>query len=155
MTNTTVQQQILARYAKQGVDTSGLAAAFQSGNVTDVKTWMSAHRPAAPRLCKGMLREAPDMTNTTVQQQILARYTKQGVDTTGLAAAFQSGNVTDMKTWMWPTARHAPVLQRDRSGKAPDMTNTTVQQQILARLDKQGVDTALSRQPSRMAIPPQ
>jgi hypothetical protein len=142
LTNATVQQQLISRYEQQGVDTTALAAAFQSGNVTDVKNWMSAHRPAAPGFAKGSFGKAPDMTNTTVQQQILARLDKQGVDTTALTAAFQSGNVTDVKTWMSAHRPAAPGFAKGSFGKAPDMTNTTVQQQILARLDKQGVDTS-------------
>jgi hypothetical protein len=82
LTNATVQQQIIAQYEQQGVDTTGLAAAFQSGNMTDVKSWMESHRPAAPRGGKGAFGKAPDYTNTTVQQEILARLDKQGVDTT-------------------------------------------------------------------------
>jgi hypothetical protein len=141
ITNATVQQEILARYAKQGVDTTGLAAAFRSGNTTDVRTWMEAHRPAAPGPAKGSFGRAPDMTNTTVQQEILARYAKQGVDTTGLAAAFQSGNTTEMRTWMEAHRPASPGFAKGTFGRAPDMTNTTVQQEILARLGNQGVDT--------------
>jgi uncharacterized membrane protein len=141
MTNTTVQQEILVRYAKQGVDTTGLATAFQSGNMTDVKSWMEAHRPAAPGVAKGSFGKAPDYTNTTVQQEVLARYAKQGVDTTGLAAAFQSGNMTDVKSWMVSHRPAAPGVAKGSFGKAPDYTNTTVQQEVLARYQKQGVDT--------------
>ncbi len=145
LTNTTVQQEILARYTKQGVDTTGLAAAFQSGNMTDVKTWMGSHRPAAPGFAKGSFGKTPDLTNTTVQQEILARYTKQGVDTTGLAAAFQSGNMTDVKTWMGSHRPAAPGFAKGSFGKTPDLTNTTVQQEILTRFDNQGVDTSALR----------
>ncbi|MGA2121412.1 MAG: hypothetical protein ABSG49_05140 [Methanoregula sp.] len=140
--NTTVQQEVLARYAKQGVDTTGLAAAFQSGNMTDVKSWMEAHRPAALGGAKGSFGKVPDYTNTTVQQEVLARYAKQGVDTTGLAAAFQSGNMTDMKSWMEAHRPAAPGGAKGSFGKVPDYTNTTVQQKVLDRLDKQGVDTS-------------
>jgi hypothetical protein len=146
ITNATVQQQILARYAKQGVDTSGLAAAFQSGNVTDVKSWMTAHRPAATGFAQGSFGKTPDLTNTTVQQSILARYAKQGVDTTGLAAAFQSGNVTDVKSWMSAHRPAAPGFAQGSFGRTPDFTNATVQQSILARLDKLGVDTSALKQ---------
>ena len=142
ITNTNVQQPILARYAKQGVDTSGLAAAFQSGNVTDVKSWMSAHRPAAPGFAQGSSGKTLDLTNATVQQQILARYAKQGIDTSGLAAAFQSGNMTDVKTWISAHRPAAPGFAQGSSGKTPDFTNASFQQAILTRLDKQGVDTS-------------
>jgi hypothetical protein len=142
LTNTTLQQEILARYTKQGIDTTGLTAAFQSGNATDVKTWMSAHRPAAPGFAKGTFGKTPDYTNATIQQEILARYTKQSVDTTGLTAAFHSGNVTDVKIWMSAHRPAAPGFVKGTFGKTPDYTNATVKQQILTRLDNQGVDTS-------------
>jgi hypothetical protein len=145
LTNTTVQQEIQARYAKQGVDTSALAAAFQSGNVTDVKTWMSVHRPAMPGFAKGASGKTPDFTNATVQQEILARYAKQGVDTSSLAAAFQSGNVTDVKTWMSAHRPAEPGFAKGTNGKTPDYTNATFQQEILTRLDNRGVDTSALR----------
>ena len=97
--NTTVQQEVLARYAKQGVDTTGLAAAFQSGNMTDVKSWMEAHRPAAPGGAKGSFGKVPDYTNTTVQQKVLDRLDKQGVDTSALKAVFQNGDTAAVKSW--------------------------------------------------------
>jgi hypothetical protein len=99
LTNTTVQQQMLARYAKQGVDTTGLAAAFQSGNTTDVKSWLEAHRPAAPGLANGSFGKSPDYTNATVQQQILSRLDKQGVDTAALKTAFQGGDTAAVNAW--------------------------------------------------------
>jgi len=141
LTNTTVQQQLITRYEQQGVDVTALQTAFRNGDTAAAKSWLEAHRPAAPGFAKGSFGKAPDMTNTTVQQEILARYAKQGVDTTGLAAAFQSGNVTDVKSWMEAHRPAAPGFAKGSFGKAPDMTNTTIQQQILTRLDKQGVDT--------------
>ena len=99
VTNTTVQQEILVRFDKQGADTTALAAAFQSGNTTAVKSWLHAHRPAAPGFTRGIVGKTSDLTNTTIQQQILNRLDKQGVDTTALTAAFQSGNTTAVKSW--------------------------------------------------------
>ena len=46
LTNTTLQQQMIARFQQQGIDVSGLQAAFQSGNFSAVKEWMMAHGPA-------------------------------------------------------------------------------------------------------------
>ena len=142
LTNATVQQQIIARYEQKGIDTTALKTAFQSGNMTDVKSWMNAHRPAASGAAGGSFGKMPDFTNTTVQQSVLARFDKQGVDTTGLAAAFQSGNMTDVKSWMGAHRPAAPGFTRGSFGKTPDLTNATVQQEILARLDKQGADTS-------------
>jgi hypothetical protein len=41
-----------------------------------------------------------DLTNATVQQQILTNLQQKGVDTSGLQSAFQSGNTTAAKEWM-------------------------------------------------------
>lgn len=142
LTNTTFQQQLITRYEQQGVDVTALQTAFQNGDTAAAKSWLEAHRPAQTRFANQGPAKGFDMTNTTVQQQILARYAKQGVDTSGLAAAFQSGNVTDVKSWMSAHRPAAPGFAKGSSGKAPDFTNTTVQQSILIRLDKQGVDTS-------------
>ena len=41
-----------------------------------------------------------DLTNTTLQQEMLTKFQEQGVDVTGLQAAFQSGNMTAVREWM-------------------------------------------------------
>ena len=46
--NTSVQQEMLSRFEQQGTDVTGLKAAFASGNMADVKTWLDANRPAHP-----------------------------------------------------------------------------------------------------------
>jgi len=83
------------------IDVTGLQTAFQSGNMTDVKEWMREHRPVPsgnPPMDKG--RQGFDMTNTTLQQEMLTRFQEQGIDVTGLQTALQSGNMTDVKEWM-------------------------------------------------------
>ena len=107
MTNTTFQQEMLTRFQEQGVDVTGLQAAFQSGNMEDVREWMKEHRQAPagnPPVDKG--RQGFDMTNTTFQQEMLTRFQEQGVDVTGLQAAFQSGNMEDVREWM---KEHCPA----------------------------------------------
>ena len=89
---------------------TGFASAQGAAQATDTST----HG-------KGIVHQGFDLTNTTVQQQMLTRYAKQGVDTTGLAAAFQSGNTTDVKSWLEAHRPAAPGLRRDRSGKRPIM----------------------------------
>ena len=118
LTNATVQQQILARLDKQGVDTTALAAAFQSGNVTDIKSWFGAHRPAAPGFAKGSFGKTPDFTNATVQQQILARLDKQGVDTSALKAAFQNGDTGAVKSWFGAYSASHPHTAHGQSGRS-------------------------------------
>ncbi len=145
LTNTTVQQQIIARYEQQGVDVTALKTAFQNGDNAAVKSWFEAHRPARPQSANQGHPKAFDITNATVQQEILARFEKQGVDTSGLQTAFQNGDTAAVKAWF---AAHHPAASGFAKGsfrRAPDLTNTTVQQEILARLDKQGADTSALR----------
>ena len=142
LTNTTIQQQIITRFEHQGVDVTALQTAFRNGDTTTAQSWLEAHRPVQTRSANPGPSKGFDITNTNVQQSILARYAKQGVDTSGLAAAFQSGNVTDVKSWMSAHRPAAPGFAQGSSGKTPDFTNASFQQSILARLDKQGVDTS-------------
>ena len=101
LTNATVQQQILTKLQQKGVDTSGLQTTFQNGDTAAAKTWMQnyvqSHRPAATNFSG---HRSLDLTNTTVQQQFLAKFQQKGVDTSGLQAAFQSGNTTAAREWM-------------------------------------------------------
>jgi N-acyl-L-homoserine lactone synthetase len=142
MTNVTMQQQMITRFQQQGVDVTGLQAAFQSGDMTAVKTWMEAHRPNQPlgNNTDGLHRGF-DLTNATMQQQMIARFQQQGVDVTGLQAAFQSGDMTAVRTWM---EAHRPAQtglgNKDGQHRGFDLTNVTLQQQMIARFQQQGVD---------------
>ena len=100
LTNATFQQQMISRFEEQGIDTSGLKAAFASGNENDVKTWLDAHRPARPENAELPAHQKFDLTNTTLQQQMINRFEQRGIDTSGLKAAFSSGNETDVETWL-------------------------------------------------------
>jgi len=101
LTNATVQQQILTKLQQKGVDTSGLQTAFQNSDTAAAKTWMQdyfqSHRRAATNSSG---HRSLDLTNTTVQQQILTKLQQKGVDTSGLQAAFQSGNTTAARECM-------------------------------------------------------
>ena len=67
---------------------------------------------------KGIMHQAPNLTNTTVQQQILDRLDKQGVDTSALRAAFQNGDTAAVKSWFEAYfASHSRAAQ-GRSAKA-------------------------------------
>ncbi|PKG32076.1 hypothetical protein, partial [Methanoregula sp.] len=88
---------------------------------------------------KGMGDRGFDMTNTTFQQEMLARLQEQGIDVTGLQAAFESGNMDEVREWMKehrPVVSGNPPVEKGRQGF--DMTNTTFQQEMLARLQEQG-----------------
>jgi SOS response regulatory protein OraA/RecX len=96
-----VQQQILTNLQQKGVDTSGLQTAFQNGDTVAAKTWMQnyfqSHRPA---MTGSSGHRGPDLTNATVQQQILTNLQQKGVDTSGLQTAFQNGNTTAAMEWL-------------------------------------------------------
>jgi len=63
---------------------------------------------------KGMRHAAFDLTNATVQQEILTRFEKQGVDTTALRTAFQNGDTAAVKSWFEASfkAHHSPEQNR-------------------------------------------
>jgi nucleoside diphosphate kinase len=91
---------MLSRFEQQGTDVTGLKAAFASGKMADVKTWMENNRPAQSGRPEGSGHPGFDLTNVTRQQEMLSRFEQQGTDVTGLKAAFASGNMTDVKTWL-------------------------------------------------------
>jgi hypothetical protein len=83
---------------------------------------MSAHRPATPAFTKGSSGKTPDFTNATVQQEILARYTKQGVDTTALKAAFQNGDTAAVKSWFAAYLASHPHTTRGKNARSKAST---------------------------------
>jgi SOS response regulatory protein OraA/RecX len=149
LTNATVQQQILTNLQQKGVDTSGLQAAFQSGNTTAAKEWMqSQFRAQMPGMNgrhpgNGTGHQKFDLTNVTVQQQILTKLQQKGVDTSGLQVAFQNNDTAAAKTWMQNYFEsHKPAMTKFSGRQGLDLTNVTVQQQILTKLQQKGVDTS-------------
>jgi putative IMPACT (imprinted ancient) family translation regulator len=82
-----------------------------------------------------------DLTNVTLQQEMLTRFQQQGTDVTGLQSAFQSGNMTDVKEWM---KTHRPAGAAGTGMKSGhqgfDLTNVTLQQEMLTRFQQQGID---------------
>jgi len=100
LTNTTVQQQMLTRFQQQGIDTTDLQAAFQAGNMTAAREWIHSHSTHPAFLGKGTGHHGFDLTNTTVQQQIVTRLQQSGADVSGLQAAFQSGDTTAAQQWL-------------------------------------------------------
>jgi len=138
--NTSAQQEMLSRLAQQGTDVTGLKAAFASGNMADVKTWMDNNRPVQPGRPEGAGHPGFDLTNVTCQQEMLSRFAQQGTDVTGLKAAFASGNMADVKTWM---DNNRPVQSGRPEGAGHsgfDLTNVTKQQEMISRLAQQGTD---------------
>jgi hypothetical protein len=81
-----------------------------------VKSWLEAHRPAAG-IAKGSFGKVPDYTNTTIQQQILSRLDKQGVDTTALKTAFQGGDTAAVNAWFEAFFKARPHAGNGRDAK--------------------------------------
>jgi hypothetical protein len=77
---------------------------------------MGSHRPAEPGFAKGAFRKTPDLTNTTVQQEILSRYEQQGVDTGALQTAFQNGDTASVKSWFDAFFKANPHTGHGQSG---------------------------------------
>ena len=75
---------------------------------------------ASPRhngtFAQGPGHQGFDLTNTTLQQEMLTRFQEQGIDVTGLQTAFQSGNVTKVREWM---KEHSPAFNTTGSRQAP------------------------------------
>lgn len=90
---------------------------------------------------KGSGHQGFDLTNATLQQEMLTRYQQQGIDVTGLQTAFQSGNMTDVKEWM--KEHHPAPAAKTGTGSGHqgfDLTNTTFQQEMITRYQQQGID---------------
>ncbi len=68
---------------------------------------------------KGTGHPGFDMTNTTLQQEMLSRFQEQGIDVTGLQTAFQSGNMTDVKEWMKENLPLAGTKDHQSRHRAP------------------------------------
>jgi hypothetical protein len=132
---------MLSRLEQQGTDVTGLKAAFASGTMTDVKTWMENNRPAQSGRPQGSKHSGFDLTNVTRQQEMLSRFEQQGTDVTGLKAAFASGNMADVKTWMDANCKdRAPGFSEKSGHPGFDLTNVTRQQEMLSRFEQQGTD---------------
>jgi hypothetical protein len=142
LTNTTVQQQMLTRFQQQGIDTTDLQAAFQAGNMTAAREWMHSHTTHPAFAGNGTGHRGFDLSNTTVQQQVLTRFQQKGVDTTDLQAAFQAGNMTAAREWMHSHTTHPAFAGSGTGHRGFDLTNTTVQQQIVTRLQQSGADVS-------------
>jgi hypothetical protein len=87
----------------------------------------------------GNIRQGPDLTNVTQQQQIISRLEKDGVDVTELTSDFQNGNTEAARTWLDTYFRsHKPAMGNCAERPGLDLTNATQQQQIISRLEKDG-----------------
>ena len=70
----------------------GMASAADGTSAQDAGNSGQWHAP--------FMHHAFDLTNATVQQQILTNLQQKGVDTSGLQTAFQNGNTTAAMEWL-------------------------------------------------------
>ena len=135
---------IITHLEQSGIDVTEVKTALANGNTDAVTTWLENHRAANPPvMMNGSMRPPLDLTNTTEQQQILTRLEKQGVDVTELKTALQNGNTDAAKTWLENYFEtHRMEMGKGIGRPGFDLTNTTEQQQILSRLEQQGVDVS-------------
>ena len=91
----------------------------------------------------GTLHPGSDLSNVTLQQEIVARYQERGFDVSGLESAFRTGNRTAMMAWMQAhrPARTTPSRIRTHPLMS-DLSNVTLQQEIVARYQQRGFDVS-------------
>ena len=146
LSNATQQQQIVTRLEQEGVDVTELKTLLQDGNTDAAKTWldtyMQAHKPAMG-MGMGNGRHGMDLSNTTQQQQIVTRLEQEGVDVTELKTLLENGNTDAAKTWLDSYRQeHKPAMGMEMGNgrHGMDLSNSTQQQQIVTRLEQEGVD---------------
>ncbi len=146
LSNSTQQQQLITRLEQEGVDVTELKTLLQSGNTDAAQTWldtyMQAHRPAMG-MEMGTGRHGMDLSNSTQQQQLITRLEQEGVDVTELKTLLQSGNTDAAQTWLdtyMQAHRPAMGMEMGTGRHGMDLSNSTQQQQLITRLEQEGVD---------------
>jgi len=146
LSNSTQQQQFITRLEQEGVDVTELKTALQNGNTDAAQTWldsyMQAHKPARG-MERGNGRHGMDLSNSTQQQQLVTRLEQEGVDVTELKTALQNGNTDAAQTWLDSYMQaHKPAMGMEMGNGKPgmDLSNSTQQQQLVTRLEQEGVD---------------
>ena len=82
-----------------------------------------------------------DLTNATQQQQIISRLEKDGVDATEFKTDLQNGKTDAAKTWLKNYFQtHKPAMGQGAGRPGVDLINATQQQQIITRLEKDGIN---------------
>ncbi|OPY35363.1 MAG: hypothetical protein A4E35_02426 [Methanoregula sp. PtaU1.Bin051] len=143
LTNTTMQQEIISRFEKQGTDVTGLKAAFASGDKDAVKAWMDANRPAHPDNAERPSHPAFDLSNTTMQQEMINRFEQEGVDVTELKTAFASGDREAVKAWLDVNRKEpGPGCPGGTGCPEFDLTDATKQQEMISRFEEKGTDVS-------------
>lgn len=131
---------IIANHEHKGVNASVVKTALRNGNNATVMTWLESHRAAHPAVIKSG-RVGFDLTNSTQQQQIITRLEKNGVNVTDFKTDLLNGNTDAAKTWLENYFQtHKPAMGAGAGKAGFDLTNSTQQQQIITRLEKNGVN---------------
>ena len=131
---------IIANHEHKGVNASAVKPALRNGDNATAMTWLESHRTTHPAGI-GAGRPGFDLTNATQQQQIITRLEKNGVDVTELRTDFLNGNTDAAKTWIENYFQtHKPTTGAGAERPGFDLTNSTQQQQIITRLEKNGIN---------------
>jgi hypothetical protein len=98
--NITPQHQFITKLEQRGINGTLLKSAAQNGNKTAMKSWPDTYcQLNRTNATYRAMRPHADQGNVTLQQQFITRIEQQGVDVTGLKAAFGKGDTTAVKTW--------------------------------------------------------
>ncbi len=90
---------------------------------------------------QGAGRPGFDLTNSTQQQQIITRLEKDGINVTEFKTDLQNGKPDAAKTWLENYFQtHKPAMGQGAGRPGFDLTNSTQQQQIITRLEKDGIN---------------
>ena len=131
---------IIANHEHKGVNASAVKPALRNGDNATAMTWLESHRTTHPAGI-GAGRPGFDLTNATQQQQIISRLEKDGVDATEFKTDLQNGKTDAAKTWFENYFQtHKPAMGQGAGRPGFDLTNATQQQQIITRLEKDGIN---------------
>ena len=142
LANATRQQEIITRLGEQGVDVSGVRTSLQDGDSAAVQSWLKAyfqaHHPEKPG---GSGRSTPDLTNTTLQQEIITRLGEKGVDVTDVQADLEKGDTAAVRAWLESHFQAGRPTRAEGSARSsPDLSDPVREQKILDRLSERGVN---------------
>jgi len=137
-------EMLISHLEQIGVDVTEVKTAFANGNTDAVTTWLENYRTTHPmEQCNGTMKGQLDLSNVTQQQQIITRLEQEGVDVTELKTLLQNGNTDAAQTWLDSYMQaHRPAIGMGMGNGKPgmDLSNTTLQQQLVTRLEQEGVD---------------
>lgn len=129
-------QQMITKMQENGVDTTALETALENGDREAVRAFLQENRPAdAPERGEG---QVPAM-NEERMQQMIRKMQENGVDTTELETALETGDREAVRAF----------LQENRPADAPEkgeekmsaMNEGRMQQMMIHKIQANGIDT--------------